>query len=152
MLFARFFARKDSRLRFTPDLPGAERTQLSAELNACANRQGGSLKNARRAQALTSLFAGLSPAGKMVFTEVLTDLNDRMQRAPGDRYAEIEEAELFGGSDSKLAVLDMFETPRRRVLSHLKETENGHGILAEIEALAGPEVRAEIEELRGLSD
>ena len=152
MFLARFFARKDPRLRFTPDLPDDERTQLAAELTACANRQGGSLKTARRARALATLFFGLTPVGKKVFADTLADLNDRGQRTAGDRYAEIEEAELFGSSDSKLAVLDMFETPRRRVLCHLRETENGEDILTEIRALADPDLRTDIDDLQRPTD
>ena len=119
MIFNKLFSKKPARLSFTPDMPESERQQLVSEFKDCANRQGGSLKNARRSQALAELFHRLSPAGKQVFADLLQSLNDAVQQATGERYAEIEEAELFGGSESKLAVFDMFETPRRRLLSHL---------------------------------
>ena len=152
MIFNKLFSKKPARLSFTPDIPESERQQLVSEFKDCANRQGGSLKNARRSQALAELFHRLSPAGKQVFADLLQSLNDAVQQATGERYAEIEEAELFGGSESKLAVFDMFETPRRRLLSHLGSTENGSVLLAEIGTLADPDTREDIAETQRLAD
>ena len=147
MIFNRLFSKQSARASFTPDIPDGERSQLEAEFKACANRQGGSMKNARRAHALAELFQGLSPAGKQVFADLLGGLNEAGQRSTGERYAEIEEAELFGGSESKLAVIDMFETPRRRILFHLGTTKNGHELLAALQVLASSELREDIEDI-----
>ncbi|MGB0631519.1 MAG: hypothetical protein ACPGRZ_12580 [Alphaproteobacteria bacterium] len=147
MIFARFFAKNTPQLSFTPDIPGDERARLLAELKACANREGGSLKTARRAQALSDLFPKLSPAGKQAFADMLGSLNDETRPATGDRYAEIEEAEYFGGSESKLALLDMFETPRRRVIGHLADADTGSETLKEIKGLSNDDVRTDIDEI-----
>ena len=144
MFFSKLFARADARPSFSPDLPGDERVALAREMADCADRRGGSLKNARRAQALAALFDKLSPAGKQVYVEVIEELNQTCRQAPGDRYSEIEETELFGGSGSKLGILDLFETPRRRLLSRLCETERGTELLGDIRLLASPETAEDI--------
>ncbi|HCH56171.1 MAG TPA: hypothetical protein DEV64_03690 [Rhodospirillaceae bacterium] len=151
MLFASLFQKKSQPVPFSPDIPPDERPLLLAELTACANRSGGSLKNARRAQALADLFRGLSPAGKKVFADTLGTLNDAASRTSGEQYSEIEEAEFFGGSESKLALLDMFETPRRRILHHLSGTSSGLKILGEISTLSEVDVQKDIDEVKDAS-
>ena len=147
MLFARLFGKSPPHLSFSPDIPENERPKLLAELQACAHRRGGTLNNTRRAQALADLFLSLSPAGQQVFADTLNGLNETAHRSTGDRYAEIEEEELFGGSDSKLAVLDMFETPRRRVLSHLRNSNAGPECLLEIRRLSESDLQNDIDEM-----
>jgi len=147
MPFARLFGKSPPRLSFSPDIPENERPKLLAELQACAHRRGGTLNNARRAQALADLFLSLSPAGQQVFADTLNGLNETAHRSTGDRYAEIEEAELFGRSESKLAVLDMFETPRRRVLRHMCGAENGNALLEEIRQFSAPDLQREVDRI-----
>ena len=65
----------------------------------------------------------------------------------GDQYAEIEEAELFGGSDSKLAIVDLFETPRRRVLKQLASAGFDDEMLLVIKALSNSEMENDIDEI-----
>ncbi|MEE2996502.1 MAG: hypothetical protein VX700_05090 [Pseudomonadota bacterium] len=148
MLFKGLFSKNAPTLSFSPDIPEEEKASLLSELNDCANRRGGSLQNARRAKALGDLFNALSPTGKEIFANLLAGTNDSAERSAGERYSEIEEAELFGGSDSKLAVLEMFETPRRRLLAYLGTTPGGRGLLHEISALSPPEVRQDIRDLQ----
>ena len=147
MLFSRLFAKSAPLPAFSPDIAGDESSRLAANLRACANRRGGALKNARRAEALTGLFAGLSPTGKRVFAEIIDTLNDDARESMGEQYAEIEEAELFGGSDSKLAVLDMFETPRRRVLNYMSTTVTGPDALRDLREFGGAAMRNEIDSI-----
>ncbi|PPR11796.1 MAG: hypothetical protein CFH41_00671 [Alphaproteobacteria bacterium MarineAlpha11_Bin1] len=148
MIFWRIFRKKTPHLSFSLDLPEEERARLLSELKDCANRKGGSLKNARRAEALTNLFHSLSPVGKRIFASLVAGLNDDAGQSTGEQYSEIEEAELFGGSESKLAVLDMFETPRRRLLAHLDTTSNGKDFLNTIGAIVPEEVCQDIRDLQ----
>ena len=147
-MFKGLFSKHAPALSFSPDIPEQEKAQLLSELKDCANRRGGSLRNARRAKALADLFYALSPTGKEIFANLLAGTNDSAERSAGERYSEIEEAELFGGSDSKLAVLEMFETPRRRLLAHLGTTPGGKDLLHEISALSSPEVCQDISDLQ----
>ena len=147
MVFKKLFGKKTPRLSFTPNLPEEERTGLLSELKDCANRKGGSLKNARRAESLANLFHSLSPSGKEVFANLVAGLNNDAGRSAGEQYSEIEEAEFFGGSESKLAVLDMFETPRRRLLAHLATASGGKDLLNTISAILPVEAAQDIKDL-----
>ena len=146
-MIARIFRRGPRSLSFSKDLPEEERSQLLMELVACAKRQGGTVRNARRAQALTELFKKLSPQGRQVFVNLLQNLNGEECFMAGDQYAEIEEAELFGGSDSKLAIVDLFETPRRRVLKQLTSAGFDDEMLLVIKALSNSEMENDIDEI-----
>lgn len=152
MFLRKLFAKPSLKLSFSPDLPLEERTSLVGELKACAEREGGALKNARRAHALTDLFWHLSEAGRRVFAEELGRLNDVAGISAGERYSQIEEAELFGGSDSKLGLLDLFETPRRRVLGYLSATATGKEVLRAIGEHADADFRKDIADIAGSGD
>ena len=133
--------------RFTPDLPGDETDVLAAEMQACLDRRGGTLMTVRRTEALAELFGNLSPEGKQRYIDVLKSLDAAGGAAAADRYSDIEEAELFGRSSSKLALLDAFETPVRRMLAALNGTENGQAVIAGISDLADEELRSQIKVL-----
>ena len=145
-LFAGLFARS-APPAFSPDLPNAETAVLAAEMQACLNRSGGALTTIRRAQDIATLFSGLSTEGKRRYVDTLLSLNDTAGKSVSDRYSEIEEAELFGGSASKLAMLDAFETPVRRMLGALNGTENGPVLIAEISELGGEKITQETKNL-----
>lgn len=138
-LFAGLFARP-APPAFSPDLPDTETAVLAAEMQACLNRSGGALTTIRRTQGIATLFSGLSAEGKRRYVDTLLSLNDSAGKSVSDRYSEIEEAELFGGSASKLAMLDAFETPVRRMLGALNGTENGPALIAEIGEFGGEEI------------
>ena len=132
---------------FMPDLPGDETMVLAGEMQACLNRSGGTLATLRRTNALAGLFTGLSADGKLRFIDVLNSLNAAGAKAATDRYSDIEEAELFGRSSSKLAMLDAFETPVRRMLAALNGTTNGPALIAEIRELADDELADQMNSL-----
>lgn len=134
-LFGSLFARP-APPAFSPDLPDDETEILAAEMQASLNRSGGTLMTVRRTEALAALFPGLSATGKRRYIDVLKSLDAASGKSTSDRYSEIEEAELFGRSTSKLAMLDAFETPVRRMLAALNGTENGPALIAEIRELA----------------
>jgi hypothetical protein len=145
-IFASLFARPEPP-SFSPDLPDAETGTLAAEMQACLNRSGGALTTIRRTQAVATLFSGLSAEGKRRYVDTIRSLNDTGGKSVSDRYSEIEEAELFGGSASKLAMLDAFETPVRRMLAALNGTENGAALIAEIRDFGDEELTREIHNL-----
>jgi malonyl-CoA decarboxylase len=150
MLFDRLFAsfRKAAPpLTFDPDLSGDDAERLRAEMQACLNRAGGTLANLRRMEALSDLFGRLSPEGRRVYVAVLAALDRKAAETTSERYSEIEEAELFGRSSSKFAILDAFETPRRRMLAMLKGTKNGAGTMADIRAISDDDLTSEIDTL-----
>ena len=129
-LLASLFARP-APPSFTPDIPGVEAEILAAEMQACLNRSGGALATIRRTAALAGLFGGLSAVGKHA----------------ADRYSEIEEAELFGRSSSKLSMLDAFETPVRRMLAALNGTTNGPALIAEIREISDDDLKNQMDNL-----
>lgn len=144
MLFQRLFGSLFARPAppaFTPDLPGDETDTLADEMQACLNRRGGTLTTLRRAEALAGLFAGLSAEGKHKYIETLKSLDAAAGRAVGDRYSDIEEAELFGRPSSKLAMLDAFETPVRRMLAALNGTANGPALISEIREFSDDDLK-----------
>lgn len=132
---------------FTPDLGGNDPDVLRAEMQACLNRTGGTLTNLRRAEALSGLFGGLTPEGRQRYIATLKSLDTAAATVTAERYSEIEEAELFGRSTSKLAILDSFESPQRRMLTMLKGARNGAGTIEEIRALADDELKLSIDTL-----
>ena len=150
MLFQRLFASLFARPAppgFTPDLPGAEAELLATEMQACLNRSGGALATIRRTEALAGLFGGLSADGKQRYVDTLKSLDAAGGKSAADRYSEIEEAELFGRSSSKLAMLDAFETPVRRMLAALNGTANGTALIAEIREFSDDDLQNEITNL-----
>lgn len=150
-LFSALFARP-APPAFTPNLPGGETAVLAAEMQACLNRTGGTLATARRTEALAGLFAGLSPTGKERYVETLQSLDAASGRSVADRYSDIEEAELFGRPSSKLAMLDAFETPVRRMLAALHGTKNGIALIGEIATFADGDLKIKTEELLTKTD
>ena len=141
-IFASLFARP-APPGFSSDLPEAETALLAAEMQACLDRRGGTLTTIRRTQDMANLFSRLSASGKRRYVETLLSLNDAAGKSVSERYSEIEEAELFGGCASKLAMLDAFETPVRRMLGALKGTENGAALIAEITEFGGEKITKE---------
>ena len=140
-----FFPPRVATLQFTPDLAGNDRDHLKQEMEACLNRDGGSVRNLKRVEALTELFLQLSPVGQQVYVEVLTGLEDTPTQTSGDTYSKFEEAEMFGGSASKLAVLDVFEPRRRRFISMLRASERGPEALVTIESIGPEDLKKDIE-------
>lgn len=147
MWFKTLFSRPAPTLEFSPDLSGNDPNRLEAEMRACINRIGGTLTNARRANALAGLFQNLTPAGQRQFIAVLTYLDEDAAEQTSERYSQIEEAELFGRSTSKLAILDAFETPRKRMLSQLKSARDGDETLAAIREMADEDLKNEVDNL-----
>lgn len=129
---------------FTPDLPGAEIEVLAAEMQACLNRSGGALATIRRTAALAGLFRDLSMDGKQRYVETLKSLDAAGGKSAADRYSEIEEAEMFGRSSSKLAMLDAFETPVRRMLAALNGTADGPALIAEIREFSDDDLKTQM--------
>ena len=148
MFFSKLFTRPKTELVFSKDLPENERAKLHDEMKACIERRGGTLKNSRRAQALSNLFGRLSPDGQLVYIQILETLNDDLPETSPEIYSKLEEAEMFGRSATKLAVLDAFETPRRRLIEILSRTESGPEALENISNLASREVTEDIKSFR----
>ena len=147
MIFRRIFAPLFARPAppaFTPDLPGDETRVLADEMQACLNRTGGTLATLRRAQALADLFGRLTPSGRQIYIATLKSLDAAGGKSTADRYSEIEEAELFGRSSSKLAMLDAFETPVRRMLTMLIGTKAGSALIAELTEYADEDMRKQM--------
>jgi hypothetical protein len=145
MLFNRLFRRAPPPPSFSVDLDGDDPGRLRAEMLACLNRAGGTLANLRRAGALSDLFNKLTPDGQRRYVDVLTSLDETAAVATSERYSEIEEAELFGRPSSKLAILDAFETPQRRILGQLKATRNGAQTMDAIRQHADDELKKSID-------
>ena len=132
---------------FTPDLGGDDAERLRTEMQTCLNRAGGTLVNLRRMEALADLFGRLTPEGRRTYVTVLVMLDKKAAEATSERYAEIEEAELLGRSSSKLAILDAFETPQRRMLAMLNGTKNGAATIEDIRAIADESLKNKIDTL-----
>jgi len=130
---------------FDPDLAGNDAERLRTEMQTCLNRAGGTLANLRRINAVADLFHRLTPEGCGVYVNVLGTLDQKAAKATSERYSEIEEAELFGRSSSKLTILDAFDTPQRRMLAMLKGTKNGARTIEGIRALADDSLKREID-------
>ncbi|MFT5489282.1 MAG: hypothetical protein ACI9JL_002574 [Paracoccaceae bacterium] len=145
-LLASLFARP-APPSFTPDIPGVEAEILAAEMQACLNRSGGALATIRRTAALAGLFGGLSAVGKQQYVDALKSLDAAGGKSAADRYSEIEEAELFGRSSSKLSMLDAFETPVRRMLAALNGTTNGPALIAEIREISDDDLKNQMDNL-----
>lgn len=146
-MFRRLFARAAPPPSFSPDLGGDDPGRLRAEMQACLDRAGGTLTNVRRAGALSDLFDRLTPAGQRRYVAVLQSLDETAAEATSQRYSRIEEAELFGRSSSKLAILDAFETPRRRMLEQIKSARDGARTITALRAVADDETRKIIDSL-----
>ena len=144
MFLKRLFSSSEPVATFSPNLGENDRQRLIAEMKACIERRGGELKNARRAKALVGLFSKLSNDGKEVYAGIVDGFNEIAKEDIGEKYSKIEEAELFGGSASKLAVLDSFESPRRRLILLLNDTENGQSMLLELATIVSTESQKEI--------
>jgi len=147
MFLKRLFSSREPVATFSPNLGGDDRRRLIAEMKACIERRGGELKNARRAKALVDLFSKLNDDGKEVYAGIVDGFNETAKEDIGEKYSKIEEAELFGGSASKLAVLDSFESPRRRLILRLGDTGNGQWILSELATTVSTESQKEIKSI-----
>ena len=104
----------------SPDLPEADRRQVLADMRACLDRKGGATAALRRADALASAYRKLSPLGKARFADAIVQLG-----AEPDHYARIEEMELFGRPADKLAALEAFAPPARRMLELIRDAADG---------------------------
>lgn len=89
-------------------------------MRACLDRRGGALAALRRADALASAYRKLTPLGKTRFADAIVQLG-----AEPDHYARIEEMELFGRPADKLAALESFAPPARRMLELIRDAANG---------------------------
>lgn len=147
MLFNRLFGRAPPPPSFSADLGGNDPDRLRAEMQACLNRAGGTLTNIRRATALSDLFNRLTPEGQHTYISVLKSLDETAAEATSERYSQIEEAELFGRSSSKLAILDAFETPQRRMLEQIKSARNGVEAIAALREIGDDELITNIDSL-----
>ena len=146
MFLKRLFSSSEPVATFSPNLGENDRQRLIAEMKACIERRGGELKNARRAKALVALFSKLSNDGKEVYAGIVDGFNEIAKEDIGEKYSKIEEAELFGGSASKLAVLDSFESPRRRLIQLLGNAGGGQSMLQELGKMVSDETLIEIYE------
>ena len=144
MFLKRLFSSGQPVATFAPNLAGEDRQRLIAEMKACIERRGGEFKNARRVNALVDLFSKLTDDGKRVYAGIVDGFDEIAKEDIGEKYSKIEEAELFGGSASKLAVLDSFESPRRRLILLLNDTENGQSMLLELATIVSTESQKEI--------
>lgn len=147
MFFHRLFGRAAPPPSFSADLGGDDPDRLRAEMQACLNRTGGTLTNVRRAGALSDLFNKLTPDGQRRYIGVLKSLDETAAEATSERYSQIEEAELFGRSSSKLAILDAFETPQRRMLEQIGSARNGARTIAAIRERADDDLKKIINNL-----
>lgn len=132
---------------FTPDLDGDDTDKLRAEFRHCLDRTGGTLTTARRAEALSELFLRLTPAGQHKYVNTLRSLDAGAPQTTSDRYSQIEEAELFGRSSSKLAILDAFDPPQRRILGMLSATRDGARTIQSLRSIADDELKSSIDTL-----
>lgn len=146
-LFAPFLAPAVPPPAFTADLGGDDAEHLRIEMQACLNRTGGTLATARRGEALSDLLLKLTPEGCRVFIATLQSLDTTAAEVTSERYSQIEEAELFGRSSSKLAILDSFESPQRRMLGVLKGTRNGSETIEKLKSLADEDLKFSIDTL-----
>lgn len=146
-LFAPFLAPPVPPPVFTPGLGGDDAEHLRLEMQACLNRTGGTLATARRAEALCDLFEKLTPDGQHSYIAVLKSLDATAAVVTSERYSQIEEAELFGRSSSKLAILDAFESPQRRMLGMLKGARNGARTIAALRSVADDDLKLSIDTL-----
>jgi len=132
---------------FSTDLAGDDPAVLRAEMQACTHRDGGTLATVRRAQALAELFGKLTADGKQIYIDLLIGLDTAAPASAADRYSQIEEAELFGRSSSKLAILDAFERPTRRMLTLLNDSGRGAQVIAEIREVSPTVFQEDIDKI-----
>ena len=144
MFLKRLFSSGQPVATFAPNLAGEDRQRLIAEMKACIERRGGELKNARRVNALVDLFSKLTDDGKRVYAGIVDGFDEIAKEDIGEKYSKVEEAELFGGSASKLAVLDSFESPRRRLIQLLGNAGGGQSMLQELGKMVSDETLIEI--------
>ena len=89
-------------------------------MRACLDRSGGALATLRRADALASAYRKLTPLGRTRFADAIVQLG-----MEADHYARIEEMELFGRPADKLAALESFAPPARRMLELIRDAADG---------------------------
>ena len=93
-------------------------------MRACLDRSGGALATLRRTEALAIAYRKLTPLGKARFADAIVQLG-----MEPDHYARIEEMELFGRPADKLAVLESFAPPARRMLELIRGAADGVEVL-----------------------
>ena len=81
------------------------------------------------------------------YVDTLRSLDAGAPQTTSDRYSQIEEAELFGRSSSKLAILDAFAPPQRRILGMLSATRDGARTIQSLRSIADDELKSSIDTL-----
>lgn len=146
MFLRRIFKRPAPRATLSPDLPEHDLIRIRADFEACLEGKGGALAVARRIAALTELFGNLSETGRARFAETICAI-DTAAPPIADRYGRIEETEYIGGPAGKLAIVDAFVPPRRRLLILFEASEGGTGMLTALRDIVTEEVAQEISDV-----
>lgn len=89
-------------------------------MRACLDRSGGALATLRRTDALASAYRKLTPLGRTRFADAIVQLG-----MEADHYARIEEMEFFGRPADRLAALESFAPPARRMLELIRDAADG---------------------------
>lgn len=89
-------------------------------MRACLDGSGGTLATLRRTDALVAAYLKLTPLGRARFAETIVQLG-----MEPDHYARIEEMEFFGRPADKLAILESFAPPARRMLELIRDAADG---------------------------
>ena len=142
-LVGRLLDRSRRGIPLSPDLPEVDRKRVLADMRACLDRSGGALAALRRTDALVAAYGKLTPLGRARFAETIVQLDVEHS---SEHYARIEETELFGRPADKLAILESFTPPARRMLELIRDAADGDEVLdglrqddrlsAEIDAVA----------------
>lgn len=119
----------------------------SKAIASCLAVEGGRRATAIRCERLLRAVEVTGTEGLERLAALLSSLNETAAASVGERYVAMEEADLFGNRSARLAMLDVFETPRRRMLALISVCHGGTDLLLEISDIAGPDLGKDIADI-----
>ena len=144
-MFREIFRQKYSAITVSKDLPAQDAERLRKEMLECLHRRGGEREKNLRAIAIAEIFHSLSINGKKTYSNILSTIGDHRSHFKGDDYSQMEEAEFFGKSNMRRAILEIFESPSRRLCDILINTPNGLNCLTAVRKYADKNLEKEID-------
>ena len=122
-------------------------SEWSSAIAACLAVEGGRRATAVRCERLLRSVEKEGDEGLGRLAALLSTLNKTSAISVSERYVAMEEADLFGNRSARLAMLDVFETPRRRMIALIAACPGGPDILHKIEEAAGPDLGKDIADI-----
>lgn len=141
MPLARFF-----KTLFAPPAKATEGTAeaLLGEVLRFLEGGEGRLGASRRLNGIVAGFSRVGDDEQARFAELVSSIDEGGPAGVARRYARIEESELFGTRQDRIAAFEAFVPPLRRVLLALRDAPGGTEMLAALESLGNPRLSREI--------